>query len=154
MKIVTLFLALSLSIGLMGCGTDPDGTSPSDDGGMTGKMDDPFVERRAMGYPYGPEGSLIMRATVCKTDVYFYESKDGQFINWFGFVNKNDTLTHVYVWDAKTNIAVATGISHPNGKDGSSGGVARGSLLKLDSAKLDPTGRNLLPCETVQATMP
>lgn len=152
MKTVALFLALSLSIGSVGCGVEQDGTKPSDDHGMTGKMDDPFA-----GSDRGPEGPLAVKMALCKTDVYFYESKDGKSINWFGFWNKNDVIVHAYVYETNITASVAWEILQPSQKGGGNlhgYGVERGHIVTVYVEKLDSTGRNLLPCEETKTTMP
>ena len=157
MKKAALFFALSLSIFSFGCGTEQDGVSSSDGGGMTGKMDDPFSElSKTYQYPNAPEGPLLMKTTVCKTDVYFYESKDGKSINWFGFWNRNDVIVHAYVYETNITASIAYPILQPNAKGGSDWdySIDRGHAVSVYIEKLDSTGRNLLPCETVHATMP
>ena len=161
MNKAALFLALSLSIFSFGCGLENDGTSPSDNPDMPGKEDDPFANyaKEKMApynvYPFVPEGPLMMKASACKTDVYFYESKDGKTINWFGFQSKNDTTVHAFVYETKIMESVGYTILQPNAKaGGSDGAIERGRTITFYTKKLDSTGRYLHECETVHLTMP
>ena len=152
MNKAALFLALSLSIFSFGCGMEKDGTSSGDNSGMGDQMDNPFS-----GMTDPPEGKLLTMTTVCKTNVYFYESTDGTRIDWIGYWNKSELYVKVYIYDERSDgsVTIARGYTTPGGKAGGSGEQGRidkNTPIRIESEKFD--GQQNSICETVHLTMP
>lgn len=160
MKNTALFLALSLSIVSFACGGDPENTSVSpNDGstggtdGSTGGMTDPFVGSTD---PNAPHGKLVMVATVCKMNVYFYESQNGQGIEWLGFWNKNAETVAFSIFDKGLDQYPSKGATLSGQKWSAQNWIDPHFVTGIieTTTPTGPSPNPWVPCETVLVTMP